>query len=245
MESRFKSNIAFAELHCISNFSFLRGASHPEELVQQAAELGYHAIAITDECSLAGIVKAHVAAKHYNIKLLIGSEINLTDQLKLVLLAPNRQAYAELSSLITLARRRSPKGEYHLELKDLEFNIKNCLVIWVPSKDKANNFHNGKVLKRYVGQRLWLGVQFFYEGNDKRRYFDWLELARTYDIALVACNDVHMHTDERKMLQDTLTAIRHNTPVQQLGTKLQCNSERYLRPLQRLVKIYPAFAPRQ
>ncbi len=240
IEMKELTDIAFAELHCSSNFSFLRGASHPEELVKQAAELGYHAIAITDECSFAGIVKAHVAAKQYKIKLLIGSEINLADQLKLIVLAPTRQAYAELSSLITLARRRSPKGEYQLLLKDLEFNIKNGLVIWIPNKNKDNNIQHGSKLKEYFAQRLWLGVQFFYEPNEQQHYFDWLALAKAYDIPMVACNDVHMHTPERKILQDTLTAIRHNTPIHELGTKLQRNSERHLRPLNRLVKIYPA-----
>ena len=102
----------YAELHCLSNFTFLRGASHPEELVARAAELGYRALAITDECSLSGVVKAHVAAREHGLQLIIGSEFRLDDGLTLVLLAPQRRAYAELSALITLARRRSPKGEY-------------------------------------------------------------------------------------------------------------------------------------
>ncbi len=125
-------------------------------------------------------------------------------------------------------------------LKDLEFNIKNSLVIWIPCKNKNSNIQHGRQLKEFFAQRLWLGVQFFYEPNEQQHYFDWLALAQTYDIPMVACNDVHMHTSERKMLQDTITAIRHNTPLQELGTKLQRNSERHLRPLHRLIKIYPA-----
>jgi error-prone DNA polymerase len=108
----------YAELHCISNFTFLRGASHPEELVRRAAKLGYCALALTDECSVAGIVRAHVAAQELNIKLIVGSEFSLQDDLmnewRLVLLATNRQGYGELCELITLGRRAAPKGEYHL-----------------------------------------------------------------------------------------------------------------------------------
>ena len=101
----------YAELHCISNFSFLRGASHPDELAARAAELGYAALAITDECSLAGVVRAHLAAKEQRIKLIIGAEFRLTDGAHLVLLATGRAAYGDLSQLITTARRRSEKSQ--------------------------------------------------------------------------------------------------------------------------------------
>jgi error-prone DNA polymerase len=111
---------SYAELHCLSNFSFLRGASHAEELVERAVELGYSALAVTDECSLAGIVRAHVAAKKGGIKLLVGSEIRFEDGLKLVLLAPDRKAYGALASLITTGRRRAKKGAYALSRRDLE-----------------------------------------------------------------------------------------------------------------------------
>ena len=108
MKSQMNS-IDYAELHCISNFSFLRGASFPEELVEQSVVLGYKALAITDDCSLAGVVRAHMAAKSHQqaIKLIIGSEFVLDDGLKLVLLACNRRGYGELSHLITLARMQA------------------------------------------------------------------------------------------------------------------------------------------
>src|SRR3954467_9097403 len=123
---------AHAELHCLSNFTFLRGASRPEELVERAAELGYAALAITDECSLAGVVRAHIAAKEYKLKLIIGAEFRLADGLKLVLLAPDREAYGDLSQLITTGRRRSAKGGYHLTWNDIEQGAGACLVLWVP-----------------------------------------------------------------------------------------------------------------
>ena len=122
----------YAELHCLSNYSFLLGASHPEELVERAAACGYSALAITDECSLAGVVKAHVAAKRCGIKLIIGSEFNLVEGIRLIALAPSREAYAELSGLISRSRRRSPKGEYTTRLRDVIFHLKRCLIIWLP-----------------------------------------------------------------------------------------------------------------
>ncbi|MAV24677.1 MAG: error-prone DNA polymerase [Gammaproteobacteria bacterium] len=123
----------YAELHCISNYTFLRGASHPEELVHQASALGYRALALTDECSMAGVVKAHVAAMECGLKLIVGSEFELDDQdIRLVLLATNRTGYGQICHLITEARRRADKGAYLLRFRDLEFGLNDCLAIWLP-----------------------------------------------------------------------------------------------------------------
>lgn len=144
MSSNYTLNYApgYAELHCVTNYSFLRGASHPEELVHQAASLGYKAIAITDECSMAGVVKAHVAAKDLAIKLIIGSEFYLHDDsgscredIHLLLLAPNRTAYGQICHLITQGRRRAIKGEYQLSCKDLESGLDECFAIWLPKSE--------------------------------------------------------------------------------------------------------------
>ncbi|MEX0828011.1 MAG: PHP domain-containing protein, partial [Haliea sp.] len=132
----------YAELHSLTCYSFLRGASHPQELVQRAHELGYAALAITDECSLAGVVKAHVAAKEAGLPLIIGSELNLVEGIRLVALVPSRAAYSELSGLISLARRRSPKGEYRVALRDVIFHLKRCLLIWLPRADDPGQ-HGG------------------------------------------------------------------------------------------------------
>src|SRR5438552_46701 len=120
---------AYAELHCLSNFTFLRGASHPEELVKHAAALGYRALALTDECSLAGAVRAHVAAKDVGLPLVIGSEIRLQDGPRLVLLATDREGYGNLAALITLGRRRTKKGGYSLDWSDLDSGLPGCLVL--------------------------------------------------------------------------------------------------------------------
>ena len=123
---------AYAELHCLSNFSFLRGASHPEELATRAATLGYAALAITDECSLAGVVRAHLAAKDAGLKLIVGTEIRLEDGPNLVLLATNREGYGNLSALVTKGRRRADKGTYRLARADLDDGLPHCLALLVP-----------------------------------------------------------------------------------------------------------------
>ena len=158
---------SYAELHCISNFSFLRGASHPEELVQRAAELGYRGIAITDECSVAGVVRAHIAAKEYNLKLLIGAEFRLADGMKLVLLAPDRDAYGDLSQLITRARRRSPKGEYRIEWPDIEEGAGGCLLLWMP--DETPDLKTAqRIAARFAG-RAWIAVELLCGPDDRAR----------------------------------------------------------------------------
>src|SRR5512143_3815905 len=149
---------AYAELHCVSNFSFLRGASHPEELVARAAALGYAALALTDECSLAGIVRAHVAAKAAGLKLIVGAEIRFEDGLKLVLLAPDRRAYGALASLITTGRRRAKKGAYALSRKDLEAHLDaGLLALWIPEEKSGPDPDCGK---RPLENALWVRERF-------------------------------------------------------------------------------------
>ena len=126
---------AYAELHCVSNFSFLKGASHPEELVKQARTLGYQSIAITDECSVAGVVRAHTAAQAENIKLLIGSEFKLEEGTRFVLIAKNRCGYGYICDLISAARRRAPKGTYRLNQKHFTEVENNCIAIWIPGTE--------------------------------------------------------------------------------------------------------------
>ena len=230
----------YAELHCLSNFSFQRGASHPRDLVQRAAELGYTALAITDECSLAGVVKAHVAAQEYDIKLIIGSELNLEEGIKLLALAPNRAAYSELSGLISMARRRSPKGEYRVSLRDVIFHLKRCLLIWLPVDNSDASRAYGQQLRRLCKQRLWLGVSHLRHGNETRRYLQFLELATSLDIPMLACGNVQMHHPRCKPLHDVITAIAHNTSVDQLGRLRHSNSQQHLRPIDKLCKLYPA-----
>ena len=228
----------YAELHCISNYTFLRGASHPEELVQHAAELGYEAIAITDECSLAGIVKAHVEAKNHAIKLIIGSEFYIEDNLRLILLAKNINGYAELCRFITTTRRNSQKGTYYVTRKILYASeLKNCFALWF-FNDRSNPL-DGIFLKNIFHDHLWIGVCLSFSGQDKKILHLIEHISHYFSIPACACGNVYMHIQSRKPLQDVISAIRLNTTVAELGFKRLSNSESYLRPIPTLNGIYP------
>ena len=231
--------MAYAELHCTSNHSFLRGASHPEELVIQAATLGYHAIAITDECTMAGVVKAHVAAREHGIKLIIGSAFQLEDELLLILLAPNRIGYGQICNLITMARRRANKGEYHLALKDLEFATNQCIVIWIPGEPRPHHVASSQQLKAFFSDSLWLGLEVFPDGKATTCYEHVLKLSRQFGLPMVAAGDVHMHHSDRRPLLDVISAIRMQQSIQLAGRLLFANREKYLRPIKQLSELYP------
>jgi len=260
---------AYAELHALSNFSFLRGASHPEELVKQAKLLNYQALALTDECSLAGVVRAYTAAREVDLSLIIGSEFSLTRDVRVVLLAPNREAYANLASLITRARSRAPKGSYLLTRSDLEDYADECLALLFsspPSYDhtgsssitsgnsrsttNANNENDDQLndldpmditgwFAEVFRNRGWLGVELLLFGYDWRWLGHLQTLGRYFKLPLVAANNVHMHRRSRRALQDTVTAIRLGTSISNAGHHLDSNGERHLRSLSRLSDIYP------
>jgi error-prone DNA polymerase len=229
---------AYAELHCLSNFSFLRGAAHPAELVQRAAELGYEALAITDECSVAGIVRAWEAAREHRLKLIAGSEFRLDDGLRLVLLAIDRSGYGRLCRLITRARRAAAKGEYRLTRADLEQGVPGCLALWLPGVRPVET--EGRWLAERFPGRAWLAVELLAGGRDRARLAELEALGRALGLPCVAAGDVHMHEPGRRRLQDLVTAIRLNTPLHAAGRQLYPNGERHMRPRERLAGIYPA-----
>ncbi|MBW8905871.1 MAG: error-prone DNA polymerase [Betaproteobacteria bacterium] len=225
----------YAELHTLSNFSFLRGASHPEELIARAHALGYTALALTDECSLAGAVRAHFAAKECGLPLIHGSEITV-EGAKLVLLATDRRSYGALSALITTGRRRSKKGAYALTRTDVEaLAPSGALALWVPGDDLATA---PWLAERFAG-RAWLAVELHCGPNDRTKLNELRELGRKHALPLVAAGDVHMHVRSRKRLHDILTAIRLGKTVAQCGQALQPNAERSLRLRMRLAQLYP------
>jgi error-prone DNA polymerase len=231
---------AYAELHCLSNFTFLRGASHPEELVARAHALGYAALAITDECSLAGVVRAHGAAKDLGLKLLIGTEMRLADGPKLALLARNRAGYGNLSELITQGRRSATKGSYRLTRADLDGGLADNLALLIPSHFPfpASRGEADWLAERFPG-RAWIAAELFC-GPDDRAQLDALrELSRHSGLPLVAAGDVHMHVRSRRRLQDVLTAVRLAKPVAACGRALHPNGERHLRLRMRLAQLYP------
>jgi len=230
--------MTYAELHCISNFTFLRGASHPEELVARAREEDYAALAITDECSLAGVVRAHIEAKKCALKLIIGSEFRLDDGLRIILLATDRESYGKLSALISRGRRSATKGSYRLSRADLADGVPGCLALWLPGR--VPDADQVRWLKSRFPQALWIAVERLLDADDATRCAELAAIGSTTGLPLTAAGDVHMHARERRALQDTLTAIRLKTTVAQAGHALHPNGERHLRPLATLRRIYPS-----
>ncbi len=229
---------AYAELHCLSNFTFLRGASHPEELVERAAALGYAALAITDECSLAGAVRAHVAAKACGLKLVLGTEVQLEDGMKVVLLATHRRSYGAIAALITAGRRRAKKGRYALARADLEpVAGSGTLALLVPG-ERPDHEPARWLAERFAGS-AWIAAELHCGANDRARLAALRTLSVIAGLPLVAAGDAHMHVRSRRRLQDTLTAIRLGMPVVQCGRALYPNAERHLRLRMRLAQLYP------
>ncbi len=235
----------YAELHALSNFSFLRGASHPAELVVRAHALGYRALALTDECSLAGVVRAHEAARELpaepaadrRFKLIIGAEFRTVCGLKLVLLAPSQRAYGQICRLITLGRRRTGKGEYRLTRADFESGLDECLALWAP--DPGASAAQALWLRDFFPARAWLAVELHRGADDAERLAAALALAGRSELPAVASGDVHMHARARRALQDVLTAVRHRCRVDEAGWRLYPNAERRLRSLPELHRLYP------
>ena len=226
----------YAELHCLSNFTFLRGASHPKELIEQAAELGYTALALTDECSLSGVVRAHVAAKERGLKLIIGSELRLACGLALVALAIDRHGYGRLCRLITQGRRAAVKGGYHLTRADLAI-LEHCLILWLPGKRPCDPQAHW-LAERFPGE-VSIAVELLRGGADREHLQALRRIGRETGLRLVASGDVHMHVRSRHRMQDALTAIRLNAPVAEAGENLYPNGERHLRERERLARLYP------
>jgi error-prone DNA polymerase len=255
MDATFSMLPAYAELFCFSNFTFLHGASHAEELAERAAQLGYAALAITDECSLAGVVRAHVAAKAAGLPFIVGSCFRLvladgSPAFRLVLLARNREGYGNLSELITLARTRAPKGEYRLTPQDLSrpepayrhlLGVPDCLAILVPDFPADEKVLDAQVewLDTTFPGRAWVGLVLHQRAMDDIHRGAVEFVARGRDMPVVALGEVHMHVRSRKPLQDTMTAIRVRKPVHECGYDLAPNAEQHLRSRLRLANLYP------
>ncbi|MGV8094919.1 MAG: error-prone DNA polymerase [Mangrovibacterium sp.] len=239
----------YTELQVTTNFSFLRGGSHPEELVERAAELGYRGIAVTDRNTLAGIVRAHVAARGKNIRFIPGCRLDLVDGPSLLAYPTGKDAYSRLSSLLTKGNLRAEKGECHLYKADVYDHAKGMKFIVVPpaSLNADFDFDPGfvKILEEYkeaLGDDLYLAASFSYSGDDHKKLFRLSGLEARLGIPMVATNDVHYHVPERRELQDVLTCIREKCTIYSAGFKLHQNAERYLKPvdeMHRLFRRYP------
>ncbi len=241
---------SYTELYVTTNFSFLTGASHPEEFVEQAAALGHSAIAVTDRNSLAGIVRAHVAAKEVGIPLVVGCRLDValipgehtTDPYYLSVLAypTDRASYARLCRLLTLGKRRAAKGECRLALHDLMDHHEGLIAVVVPPAVPDQVFIEtvqglGRV---FDDDRLSLATTRSYGQDDRSRLIQLANLAEHVGVPLVATNDVHYHVPERRPLHDVVTCIRHGCTIQSAGFRLMPHAERYLKPAEEMARLF-------
>ena len=246
-----KTSIDYAELVCTSNFTFLNGASHPQELVARAAELNYYAVALTDECSLAGIVRAFEETRRckqngLDIKLISGSLFRLENGSRLILLAGDMAAYAQLCTLITRGRRNAPKGSYVLPDKAFESNLDHCLALWLPETRNNESDVDGSEadvltahwVASHFPERSWIAASLCLGFDDESHLARLIDTAKAAGLPVTACGDVQMHTRSRRMLHDVLTAIRYGCTLPDLGYRALPCGERHLRSRRHLATLY-------
>ncbi|RTE86767.1 MULTISPECIES: error-prone DNA polymerase [Gammaproteobacteria] len=232
--------MSYAELYCLSHYSFLRGASSPEQLVKQAESLGYQALAITDECSVAGAVKAWQAAKHSSIKVIIGSEFRTQSLGRWVLLCQNREGYAQLSAFITKCRRAAEKGSYQFIPEWLlQVPLSCCLCIWLPPSELDTRAHHfmQKMSTAFQG-RLWIGYLRSLAESDIKRHKELITISQQYKCPLVSCSGALFHHSSSVPLHEVMSAIREGCKIDELGTKAERNAERTLRTLGDIKSLY-------
>ncbi len=232
--------MTYAELQVTTNFSFLRGAAHPAELVMTAAALGHGAIAITDRNSLAGVVRAHQAAKEVGLRLVVGCRLDLCDGTSLLVFPEDRAAYGRLTRLLTSGKRRAPKGECRLDYADVVTHGEGQVVVVLPPEPAVSDeFADvaARVAADFAG-RAYLAAHHLYRGDDARRLAHLAALAEAVGLPLVATNDVLYHLPERRPLQDVLTCIREGCTIAEAGFRLAANAERHLKPPQEMARLF-------
>ena len=232
--------IRYAELQVATNFSFLEGASHADELAMTAAALGLAAVGVTDRNSLAGVVQMHAAAKKVGIRALIGCRLDLTDADSLLAYPTDRAAYARLSRLLTLGKMRAPKGECFIARADVLAHAEGMLFLLLGPNQRDESFL--RELRAWRGGlargQLYLAASHRYQGDDARR-LRWLAgLAEAEGVPLVATNDVLYHGAGRRALADVMTCIRHHTTIDEAGWRLSANAERHLKPAVEMVRLF-------
>jgi len=248
--ARLSLDSAYAELYCLSNFSFQRGASHPEELVERAHALGYAALAITDECSVAGVVRAHLEAKKRGLKLLPGASFTVPfgaassgTSFTLIALPRDLGAWGDLCEFITSARRSAPKGQYSVSWPDPAWaSLRGCEMVLGLSDAISLEASSALCIRArgLFGTHLWLGVRQLLQTQDRVLLHKLSQLSRLTRVPLVAMGEVLMHVRSRKPLQDVVTAVRQGQPLADCGFALLPNAENHLRARERLVQLFPS-----
>ena len=230
---------AYAELQVTSSFSFLRGASQPAELVLRAQELGHAAIAIADRNTLAGVVRAHSAAKELGFRLVVGCRLDLTDAPSLLCFPTDRAAYGRLSRLLTQGKRRAEKGECRLAYADVvEQGGEQVLIALPPDRLDAGFADFLACLAGDFRGAAYLAAHYLYRGDDARRVHHLAALAERTRLPLIATNDVLYHTPHRRKLQDVVTCIREGCTIAEAGFRLEAHAERHLKPPQEMARLF-------
>jgi error-prone DNA polymerase len=235
----------YTELQITTNFSFLRGASHPHELVEQAATLGYKQIAITDRNSFAGIVRAHAEGKRCGIRILPACRLDLLDGISLLAYPTNLSSYSQLTNLLTIGNTRAEKGECFLYKADVYHYLKGIKFIAVPPNTLNHQFNFETSFKNIIKEyrevfekNLYIAATKAYHGDDQKQLFRLSEISKQFDVPLVATNDVHYHISSRRQLQDVLTCIREKCTIYNAGYRLHFNAERYLKSQNEMFRLF-------
>ncbi|QPH38638.1 error-prone DNA polymerase [Pedobacter endophyticus] len=242
--------MGYSELQVTSNFSFLRGASHAHELVEQAEIFGYKKIAITDRNTLAGIVRAHAACREKQVKLIPACRLDLLDGPSLLAYPTDKEAYGRLSALLTLGNMRAEKGSCHISRADVYAHSKGIIFTLIMPGELNRRFEydpgfidSVAEYREALGESLYLAATRSYMGNDDKLIFRTSQLSRFYNIPVVATGDIHYHDPARRELQDVLTCVREKCTIQEAGFRLHQNAERYMKEvaeMERLFRKYPS-----
>ncbi len=237
--------MSYTELQVTTNFSFLRGASHPEELVEQAAAYGYKAIAITDRNTFAGIVRGHTVAKKTGMRIIPACRLDLLDGPGLLAYPTDIDAYSQLSNLLTDGNLRTEKGQCHLYRADVYSHAKGSKFVVIPpgTLNEVFDFDDSfkKALREYrdaLGEHLYIAASRSYGGNDAKELYRIAQLAKQVHVPMLATNDLHYHHPERRELQDVVTCVREKCTIHNGGFRLHPNAERYLKPIDEMLRLF-------
>ena len=237
--------MSYTELQITTNFSFLRGASHPEELVEHAAALGYTEIGITDRNTFAGLVRAHAAARKKGIRVIPGCSLDLIDGASLLAYPINIDGYSQLSNLLTKGNMGTEKGKCDLYKTDVFECAGNIIFIVIPPSSLNSHFGFDESFKKqlheyhhHFAENLFIAASRYYMGDDAKYLFSLSNLSEELHIPLVATNDVHYHDHDRRQLQDIITCVREKCTIYNAGYKLHPNAERYLKPIEEMERLF-------
>ncbi|ESY22242.1 MULTISPECIES: error-prone DNA polymerase [unclassified Mesorhizobium] len=231
----------YAELQVTSHFSFLRGASSCNDLFAQAAALGIEALAVVDRNSLAGIVRAHQAAKDTGVRLIVGCRLDLVDGMSLLVYPTDRAAYSRLCRLLTLGKKRGGKAKCHLEWSDLADYAEGLIAVLVPDRADHTCALQLRRLREIFSDRAYLALTLRRRPNDQVRLHELSNFATQMRVPTVVTNDVLFHEPSRRILQDVVTAIRHNITIDELGFRRERHADRYLKPPEEMARLFSRY----